>query len=70
MYRKSNFVSKSNVAAVRRPYSKLMGEIYMASSINPLLPSVPCVIRLAKIFISISDGIIKKFPLSVATMSR
>ena len=29
--------------------------------INPLLPGVPYMARLAKLFISISEGIIKKF---------
>ena len=37
---------------------------------NPLLPSVPYMTRSAKILILILEGIIKKIPMSVATMSR
>ena len=36
--------------------------------IFPLLPSVPHMSCLANFFISISDSIIKKFPMSVASM--
>ena len=35
-------------------------QMFYANVINPLLPSVPIMTRLAKIFISISEGIIKK----------
>ena len=36
---------------------------------NPLLPSMVNMRRSAKILILILEGIIKKFPISVATMS-
>ena len=42
--------------------------IYM--SFNPFPPSVPIWHRLAKLSILILKGIIKKIPMSVATMSR
>ena len=38
--------------------------------INPLVPSVLYIERLAKIFISIMEEILKKFPMNVVTMSR
>ena len=38
--------------------------------INPLVPSVLYIGRLAKILIQIMEGILKKNPESVATMSR
>ena len=38
--------------------------------IDPLLPSVPYMTRFAKILILILEGIIKKNPMSVSTMSR
>ena len=37
---------------------------------NPFPPSVPIWHRLAKLSILILEGIIKKFPMSVTTMSR
>ena len=39
-------------------------------SLNPFPPSVPIWHRLAKLSILILEGIIKKIPMSVATMSR
>ena len=41
-------------------------------TIKPLLPSVSYIIYapLAKILISILEGIIKKFPMRIATISR
>ena len=38
--------------------------------LNPFPPSVPIWQRLAKLSILILEGTIKKFPMSVATMSR
>ena len=38
--------------------------------INPFPPSVPIRHRLAKHYILILEGIVKKFSMSVATMSR
>ena len=42
----------------------------MLTPLNPLVPSVHKSVRIAKITILKLEGIIKKFPMSVATMSR
>ena len=38
--------------------------------VNPLMSSVPYMARLAKILVLISEGFIKKIPMSVAAMSQ
>ena len=48
----------------------LTTSIIVLASINPLVHSVQYIGRLAKILILILEGIVKKIPMSVATMSR
>ena len=50
-------------------YFEKVLKCYLEKSFSPLLPSVPYMARLAKILI-LNQGIIKKFPMSVATMSQ
>ena len=70
-YRKSVYNSKScwNSSRCGSLLPGYQTKITHVGLVNPLTPSVPIWHCLAKLSILILEGIIKKFPVSVATMS-
>ena len=63
--------SANNASQLRRDFNDVGRKFNQSSSIiNPLVLSVLYIGRLAKILITIMERNLKKFPMSVATMSR